>query len=33
LWHRQFAPNGVAMLYGTPTETSEHSFADDPRST
>jgi len=31
LWHRQFAEKSVSMLYGTPTETSEISFADDPR--
>jgi len=31
LWHRQLADKSVAMLYGTPTETSEISMADDPR--
>jgi PhnB protein len=31
LWHRQLAAKSVSMLYGTPTETSEVSFADDPR--
>lgn len=31
LWHRQYAPEGVTLLYGTPVETSEISFADDPR--
>ena len=31
LWHRQFAEKSVSMLYGTPTETSEISMADDPR--
>jgi quercetin dioxygenase-like cupin family protein len=31
LWHRQFSRESVAMLYGTAIETSEHSFADDPR--
>jgi PhnB protein len=31
LWHRQRAEKSVSMLYGTPTETSEVSFADDPR--
>ncbi len=31
LWHRQNAEKPVSMLYGTPIETSEVSFADDPR--
>lgn len=31
LWHRQRAAKSVSMLYGTPIETSEVSFADDPR--
>src|SRR5208282_941472 len=31
LWHRQLAKRSVSMLYGTPIETSEVSFADDPR--
>jgi PhnB protein len=31
LWHRQLAEKSVSMLYGTPTETSEISMADDPR--
>ena len=31
LWHRQLAAKSVSMLYGTPNETSEVSFADDPR--
>jgi len=31
LWHRQRAERSVSMLYGTPNETSEVSFADDPR--
>jgi PhnB protein len=31
LWHRQNAEKSVSMLYGTPIETSEVSFADDPR--
>ena len=31
LWHRQFAPKSVSMLYGTPIENGEFSFADDPR--
>ena len=31
LWHRQRAEKSVSMLYGTPTETSEVSTADDPR--
>ena len=31
LWHRQLAAKSVSMLYGTPIETSEVSFADDPR--
>jgi len=31
LWHRQLARKSVSMLYGTATETSEVSFADDPR--
>jgi PhnB protein len=31
LWHRQLAEKSVSMLYGTPTETTEISFADDPR--
>jgi PhnB protein len=32
LWHRQLARKSVSMLYGTATETSEVSFAEDPRS-
>ena len=32
LWHRQLARESVSMLYGTATETSEFSFAEDPRS-
>jgi PhnB protein len=31
LWHRQLARKSVSMLYGTAIETSEVSFADDPR--
>jgi PhnB protein len=31
LWHRQFAEKSVSMLYGTPIEHGEFSFADDPR--
>lgn len=31
LWHRQYAPTGATVLYGTPVETSEISFAVDPR--
>jgi PhnB protein len=31
LWHRQLARKSVSMLYGTATETTEASFADDPR--
>jgi PhnB protein len=31
LWHRQLADKSVSMLYGTPTETTEISMADDPR--
>ena len=31
LWHRQLPRPSVAMLYGTPTKTTEVSFADDPR--
>jgi PhnB protein len=31
LWHRQLAEKSVSMLYGTPIETSEVSFAADPR--
>src|ERR1700687_3339718 len=31
LWHRQLARKSVSMLYGTATETSEISFAEDPR--
>ncbi len=31
LWHRQRAEDSVTILYGTPTKTSEHSFAEDPR--
>ncbi|HYL59211.1 MAG TPA: cupin domain-containing protein [Candidatus Acidoferrales bacterium] len=31
LWHRQLAPSSVSMLYGTPIEHGEFSFADDPR--
>ncbi len=31
LWHRQLARKSVSMLYGTATETSEISMADDPR--
>jgi quercetin dioxygenase-like cupin family protein len=31
LWHRQRSQGLATMLYATPTETSEHSFADDPR--
>ena len=31
LWHRQLARESVSMLYGTATETSEISFAEDPR--
>jgi len=31
LWHRQYAPKSVSMLYGTAVETSEISMADDPR--
>ncbi len=31
LWHRQRAEKSVSMLYGTPIDTTEISFADDPR--
>jgi quercetin dioxygenase-like cupin family protein len=31
LWHRQNAEDSVTILYGTPTKTSENSFAEDPR--
>ncbi|MGB8684871.1 MAG: cupin domain-containing protein [Candidatus Binatus sp.] len=31
LWHRQLAAKSVSMLYGTPTDTTEISMADDPR--
>jgi len=31
LWHRQLARESVSLLYGTATETSEISFAEDPR--
>jgi quercetin dioxygenase-like cupin family protein len=31
LWHRQRSRGLATMLYATPTQTSEHSFADDPR--
>jgi PhnB protein len=30
-WHRQLARKSVSMLYGTPIEHGEFSFADDPR--
>ncbi len=30
-WHRNKAPNGVTMLYITPTLGNLHSWADDPR--
>lgn len=32
LWHRQFPRRAATILYGTATETSEVSFAEDPRS-
>ena len=31
LWHRQIAAVGTTLLFATPTEGSEHSWADDPR--
>ena len=31
LWHRQLPRPCVALLYGTPTETTESSWAEDPR--
>jgi len=31
LWHRQLARESVTIVYGTATETTEISFADDPR--
>ena len=31
LWHRQLPRTSATMLYGTPTKTSEVSFAEDPR--
>jgi quercetin dioxygenase-like cupin family protein len=31
LWHRQEPRPSVTLLFGTPTRTTEHSFADDPR--
>ena len=31
LWHRQHAPEGVALLFATPTANGETSWADDPR--
>jgi mannose-6-phosphate isomerase-like protein (cupin superfamily) len=32
LWHKQFSPNGVKMLYITSREGNQHSTAEDPRS-
>ncbi len=32
MWHRQRAGDWVTILYGTPTKSSEFSFAEDPRS-
>jgi quercetin dioxygenase-like cupin family protein len=31
LWHQQFAPAGAALLFATPADTTEHSWAEDPR--
>jgi quercetin dioxygenase-like cupin family protein len=31
LWHRQVAEPSAAILYGTPTRTTQHTFAEDPR--
>jgi quercetin dioxygenase-like cupin family protein len=31
LWHRTFARSAVTLLYMTPAERNEHSFAEDPR--
>src|SRR5262249_3974939 len=31
LWHRQLPRPSVTVLFGTPTETTQVSFADDPR--
>jgi len=33
LWHRQHAPDGVALLFATPIEGSINSWDDDPTST
>jgi mannose-6-phosphate isomerase-like protein (cupin superfamily) len=33
LWHRQRADSGAAVLFATPTEGTENSWAEDPRST
>jgi quercetin dioxygenase-like cupin family protein len=33
LWHRQLARLAVALLFATPTETTESSWAEDPRRT
>ena len=30
-WHRSFAADEVTLLFGTPSEGNEHSFAEDPR--
>ena len=32
VWHRQVASAGVTLLFATPTEETEHSCAEDPRS-
>ena len=32
VWHRQVASAGVTLLFATPTEETEHSWAEDPRS-
>ncbi|WP_404788957.1 cupin domain-containing protein [Altericista sp. CCNU0014] len=31
LWHRPIAPSMVTLLFSTPVERNEHSFAEDPR--
>jgi quercetin dioxygenase-like cupin family protein len=32
LWHRQFAESGAKLLFATPSEGNENSWAEDPRS-
>lgn len=31
LWHRQLAQSAAALLFATPAETTQHSWAEDPR--